>query len=1123
MADDDPGKAPPVSSGTPLPGDDAPHPQISLDHAAQPRRSPPIVSSFAPGSLLANRFRVIRFLARGGMGEVYEAEDLELKERVALKTICFEIGNSNWAIERFRREIQLARKVTNPNVCRTFDVFRHVETSASGVAKETLFVSMELLPGVTLASRIRQVGRFASKDALSIVVQMASGLRAAHLAGVVHRDFKSANVILVPSENSPGGTRVVITDFGLARAEAFEGQSLTGSNDLVGTPAYMAPEQLEGKAITPATDVYALGVVMFEMTTGELPFVGDTGLATALKRLNGPAPSPRNFVPDLDPRWERGIMRCLEREPANRFANVEDLPRALGGDAIALPWRSPKKRTMLRVAAAGVLLLLFLTTIGYFAVRYRVQVSSSRPSVAVLGFKNLSGDPDVNLWGDELAENLGSQLDTDKIHFISSGRVNEMKRDLGLREVSDSLSPAALARIHDYLGCDIVVLGSYSVATKQNQREIVWNIHLMRASDGESLGTVPETMKESERLDVARRAGQQVRAKLGVELAAAEEFRIEAAMPANNEALKFYTQGRERLEDFDVLSAIKLFEEAVAADPNYAEAHSALAEAWSDLGYDAKATDSAKKAFDRSTGLSQESGGLIRARYYEMAHDWDKASTLYSSLWNLFAETPEYGLLLARSQIGGGRAKEALATLSDLRTRALPAGIQAQVDLAASDAHGKLGNYKDQLGAATSAADKAQSLGGKLLLARARIPQCLAMLNLGMTDQAKPICEEARRLNQATGDQLGTARAINAIANTLQARGDNAQALSLYKQALQISRSIGDKFDEAGALNNIAVIQDTIGDHVAAEWAYNDSIAVARTRGDKNGLALTQQNLAGDLYEQGDLKGATDMYGHAIVIAREVGAKDTEAHALNNLCMIFFTQGDLQKALKACRDSLQLRQEMGAKADIANSLVNTGDILLAQENFPAAKQNYDQALKIQQELQAKGDAAYSQVSLARLALQDGRAADAVSLAENAAAELSTENDKSDEAQARVVLAEARLISGNLTDAQTQLDLARQLAAQASESDLRISVAIVGAKIDVQSGQIERALATLASARKDAQTAGLVEAEFEATLALGEAEIKAGNLVAGHSLLRTLAQRAKAKGFNLIATKAARNN
>jgi eukaryotic-like serine/threonine-protein kinase len=1124
---------PTAATGSLVPGSDQVSPEISLERTTARASAPANISSFLPGEVLAGRFRIVRVAGRGGMGEVYEAEDLELKERVALKTIRFELAQRERTAERFKREIQLARKVTHANVCRTFDVFRHVEPNFAGEDGEqrvTLVVSMELLAGETLEQRIRRAGRMPSGEALPIVTQMAAGLQAAHEAGVVHRDFKSSNVMLVPagpgsaSGQGSNGLRAVITDFGLAHAESGNGQSLTRAEDLVGTPAYMAPEQLQGGRITPATDIYALGVVLFEMLTAKLPFTGDSPLSTALKRLKEPAPSPRTIVPDVEAPWEQAIARCLQLEPANRFGTTQDVVRALGGEKVPLAPGSVDVQKRWRFAVSLTAAMLILAAVGFLAARFRFQLTKkSRPSVAVLGFKNLSGEPDLNLWGDELAENLGSQLDTDEIRFISPARVDELKRDLGLTEISESLPPSTLAKIHEQLGCDVVVVGSYSVAGGATQREIAWNVHLENTVTGESLGTVSQTMLESERLTIARRVGQNVRAKLGINTTAEQAAKIDAQGPSNEEASMYFAEGRAKQRDFDLRGAGKMFERAVGADPKFAEAHSALADTWSLLGYDAKALEEAQRAFDLSPGLTEEKGGLIKGRYYEMTHDWDKATALYSSLWNLFEGTPEYGLLLARSQVSAGKANEALTTLGDLQKHEPPLGIEAQADLEEADARGSLADFQGQLKAADAAADKAKTLGSGLILARARIPQCLASIGLGEPQKAKPLCQEAKDLNQAAGDQLGTARATNAIANGLSAHGDRTEALAMYQQALQIARAIGDKYDQTGALNNIGMIEDATGDAEGAKRAYNESIEVAIERGDKVNLALAQQNLAGVFYEQGDRAKATDLYRKAVQLAHEIGAKDTEARALNNLCMIADDSGELMRALEACRQSLSLRKEIGDKSGMGNSLDNIGDILANQGDLSGATQNYEQALQLQDSIGAKGDAAYSQTGLADVALRAGEAAESRNKAEAAAQEFQREKDPAGEAQARGLLAEILLDSGDAAGARSQIEQASKLAQQAGDQGLKLDAAIGGAKIDAQAGHADQAVKTLQSVQKDAKAAGLVRIEFEARLGLGEALMKAGKTASGRATLKALAQDAKTKGFGYIATKAAKES
>jgi hypothetical protein len=276
-----------------------------------------------PGKKLADRFQIVRFIAAGGMGDVYEAEDLQLGSRLALKTIRPEVVDGAHAIARFKREIQYAQRVTHPNVCRIHDFGSHQEGDS-----EILFLTMELLQGETLAQHLRSRGHLNPPAALPLIIHMADALSAAHQAGIIHRDFKPSNVILLDSAT---GQKAVITDFGLARSWSPEGDaSLTEAGKMVGTVAYMAPEQLTHGKVTPATDVYALGLVIYEMVTGRKPFGGEEPMDMAARRLTGlPPPSPSYFSPDLDSRWEVAIIRCLQVEPARRPQTPQEVVSAL--------------------------------------------------------------------------------------------------------------------------------------------------------------------------------------------------------------------------------------------------------------------------------------------------------------------------------------------------------------------------------------------------------------------------------------------------------------------------------------------------------------------------------------------------------------------------------------------------------------------------------------------------------------------------------------------------------------------------------------------------------------------------------------------------------------------------
>lgn len=281
---------------------------------------------FAAGDLVADRYRIVRHVARGGMGLVYEAEDVELGGQVALKALRPEIALHTQNLARFRREIHLARRVTHPNICRLYDVGQHVDDR-----RAIRFLTMELLHGETLSRLIEREAPLPAAQALPIVAQIVSGLAAAHDAGVVHRDFKPSNVLLAASSR---GYRVVVTDFGLS-ASIEEGQDparLTATGQLMGTLAYLAPEQLEGKPCTPASDIYSFGCVFYLMMTGVLPFQAPTPLLIALKRLSDDPRPPREIVPSISADLEAVILRCLRRDPEERFRSMFDVLAALGLD-----------------------------------------------------------------------------------------------------------------------------------------------------------------------------------------------------------------------------------------------------------------------------------------------------------------------------------------------------------------------------------------------------------------------------------------------------------------------------------------------------------------------------------------------------------------------------------------------------------------------------------------------------------------------------------------------------------------------------------------------------------------------------------------------------------------------
>lgn len=290
---------------------------------------------FAPGQILGDRYRIVALAGRGGMGEVYRAEDLTLSQVVAIKFLPQKLSQDAAALSRFHSEVRVARQVSHPNVCRVFDI---------GEAEGSLFLTMEYVDGEDLASVVRRIGRLSPDKATEIARQICAGLAAAHDRGVIHRDLKPANVML------DGTGKIRITDFGLAGVAA----GIKGEEARAGTPAYMAPEQLAGQEVTPKSDIYSLGLILYEILTGKRAFEAATLAELVKVREAGRITNPSTLIRDLDPLIDRGILRCLETDPGKRPVSALQVAAALpGGDPLAAALAAGETPSPEMVAASG--------------------------------------------------------------------------------------------------------------------------------------------------------------------------------------------------------------------------------------------------------------------------------------------------------------------------------------------------------------------------------------------------------------------------------------------------------------------------------------------------------------------------------------------------------------------------------------------------------------------------------------------------------------------------------------------------------------------------------------------------------------------------------------------------
>jgi serine/threonine protein kinase/tetratricopeptide (TPR) repeat protein len=563
-------------------------------------------STFAVDEVISGRFKVLRFIGRGGMGEVYEAHDLDRNARVALKTIRSEISSDPMTLARFKREIEMALRVAHPNVCRVHDLERHPPPEGSG-KPEIVFLTMELLDGETLAARLQSRGKMKCQDALPLIRQMADGLAAAHSVGVIHCDFKPGNVMLVGKmpvavdsqkstqslahvELAPavldaagGDLRAVITDFGLARAirptvtrEGLQ-ESLNTGHQLAGTLPYMAPEQLEGQPATAATDVYALGLVAYEMVTGRQPFSGTTPLAAAYKRLSESPPSPRTLAPDLFPSLESMILRCLQREPKSRFATANEALAALGesprtGDR---GWWKPAG-ALVRSAAItlGGLILSAVLIASIPQTRERAKrylfppAIPSRKNIVVLPFKASDAPAEDRARCDGLTETVTARLvEVASLQVASAEFVLE-------HHIAD------IDSARRWFGANLALSASWQ-HEGQTARIV---LSLVDTATGQTLGSDTVDAAVGDVFSLQDQVVLHAVRMLQVQLSAGERKDLTTHGTGVLTAYDFYVQGIGYLQRYEnpqnVDLAITLLQRAIAADANYAQPQAALAQAY---------------------------------------------------------------------------------------------------------------------------------------------------------------------------------------------------------------------------------------------------------------------------------------------------------------------------------------------------------------------------------------------------------------------------------------------------------------------------------------------------------------------------------------------------------------
>jgi tetratricopeptide (TPR) repeat protein len=556
---------------------------------------------FAPGEVFAGRYRMITRIGRGGMGDVWRADDLTLGTAVALKLISLAGPGGR---ERILNEVRLARQITHPAVCRVFDV---------GEAAGRIFYSMELVSGEDLAALLRRVGRLPSEKVVDIARQLCAGLGAAHARGVLHRDLKPANVLI----DDEGQVR--ITDFGIAIP-----RTKAGDHMLTGTPGYMAPEQREvGSELSERTDVYALGLVLYELLVGRyaLSRPGDTGRP----------PLPSTLVPNVDPRLERAVMQAISPDPRDRPESALALAASLldtsaGAAELAAAGAPARHGTTWWLAGTTLAAIVILLAVGTsFFVSPTARTLTERDTIVLADFENTTGEPVF-----DRALKVALAVAVEQSPFLNVFPDNRARETLRLMARSpDERMTRSIAReiarreqLKALLAGSIASLG----------RNYVIALEAINAETGDVMAREQAEADSKEAvLSALGAATSRLREKLGESLASVKQFDVQLpkATTASLDALNAYSLALEEGREVPRLEAIPHLKRAIELDPDFAMAHALLSGVYANTGQSALAPEYSRRAFELQDRVSERERFFISWRYYRDAiQDWEKALEL---------------------------------------------------------------------------------------------------------------------------------------------------------------------------------------------------------------------------------------------------------------------------------------------------------------------------------------------------------------------------------------------------------------------------------------------------------------------------------------------------------------
>jgi tetratricopeptide (TPR) repeat protein len=1062
------------------------------------------------GHLLAQRYEILSLLGEGGMGAVYKARDVELGRMVALKVIRPDLARNRAILDRFKQELILATQVTHRNVVRIYDL---------GEAEGIKFITMEHVEGEDLAAIIHRRTKLPPQEAVAIIEQVCRALEAAHNVGVIHRDLKPQNIM-----RETGTSRILVMDFGLAKT--LEGNRMTQTGAMVGTMEYMSPEQALAGNLDQRSDIFSLGLIFYELLTGQTPFRADSALASLIKRTQERVVPVSEFDKSIPPELSQIVNRCLERDVALRYQSAAELLADLelwagtGRSGIIAArlrpgprrWADENKRLL---AGAAGLVLLLIAALTYFLTRPRTgpapeakqAVTAIRArSLAILPFRNSSGDPKDDWIGSSVADMLSTDIgQSAHLHTVPTDRLHQVLSDLRVGPET-AVDPDMLRRVAQFSNADILVSGQYArfgdqIVIDATIRDLVHDqtVPVKAQALVKDLPTAIDSLADS------------VRKNLSLSADVVEELKAQSFKPNSKsvDALREYDEGTVLMRGGKNLDALKHLQAATNQDPQFALAFSKLADTQFELGFQSDAEQSSIRAADlaHNQNLPLPEKYLISASNARIMKDNKKALEAYENLLKSSPGDVDVQYALGSLYLQSGEYDKARAEFKGV-LETDPKNIKALWSLGVVD--NLTGNPQAALDSLTRGSSLAIQVDNQE-------QQALILLSIGIS---------YRLLDKPE------------------------QALLNYQQSIVVNEKIGQKRGVAAALNEMGTVQRTTGKPDAAIASYNKALVLLREIGMKDETALTLMNLGAVYQDLGKFDQALDVYKQALQIQRETGDQSYESQCLDNIAGVYLAMGDTNNAFTYSQQALQLREKLGVPGDIAATLEGLSEAYTATGQYDQAMTALMRALELGRKvgdggliavvsrqiglvlgfqgrfgaavksLQDAVNAFHNQgengLSMAE-ALTDlsgalaraGRFDDAAKSLEDA--EKIQQALKNDVLQAAILNTQGDIAfyRGDLKNASQLYDAALRLASRTKENEETLLSKLNVAKIQVAQGQGQGALRMLAALLK---TKGAINANLslEISLAKAQAEIEEKDYAgASHDLEQELAKAQRA--------------